>query len=243
MEYELYHHGVKGMKWGVRRTAAQLGHPTSGKKKKLSKREERRREKERRKEEKRAKKPKRLSEMTDEELNAGIRRMELQKRYKNLEAETQEGGKKVSSEFMDKAVKPALQEAGKQLIRDSTIKLGKKLLGLDKVDGVDDGLTALKNEWKKLDYEEKIRTLKDNAKKASEEVKSQQKTDKSDNVEYATGTVTGEGTSRRSSQTSSGRKVADDIIDGEGWYVDDNVSSGRNYVDNYLALPAPRKKK
>ena len=25
-EYELYHHGIKGQKWGVRRTAAQLGH-------------------------------------------------------------------------------------------------------------------------------------------------------------------------------------------------------------------------
>lgn len=23
---ELYHHGIKGMKWGIRRTPAQLGH-------------------------------------------------------------------------------------------------------------------------------------------------------------------------------------------------------------------------
>lgn len=26
MEQELYHHGIKGMKWGIRRTPAQLGH-------------------------------------------------------------------------------------------------------------------------------------------------------------------------------------------------------------------------
>ena len=25
---ELYHHGIKGMKWGIRRNDAQLGHPT-----------------------------------------------------------------------------------------------------------------------------------------------------------------------------------------------------------------------
>lgn len=34
MEDELYHHGVKGQKWGVRRTKEQLGYKTSPKKKK-----------------------------------------------------------------------------------------------------------------------------------------------------------------------------------------------------------------
>ena len=32
---ELTHHGVKGMRWGVRRTPAQLGHKTTTKRKKL----------------------------------------------------------------------------------------------------------------------------------------------------------------------------------------------------------------
>ena len=31
---ELYHHGIKGMKWGVRRSPQQLGHPVSKKRKK-----------------------------------------------------------------------------------------------------------------------------------------------------------------------------------------------------------------
>ena len=29
-DYELYHHGIKGQKWGIRRTAAQLGHRVAG---------------------------------------------------------------------------------------------------------------------------------------------------------------------------------------------------------------------
>lgn len=33
MHEDLYHHGIKGMKWGIRRTPAQLGHKTSAKKK------------------------------------------------------------------------------------------------------------------------------------------------------------------------------------------------------------------
>lgn len=36
---ELYHHGIKGMKWGVRRTQSQLGHDTSGTNSKKSKRQ------------------------------------------------------------------------------------------------------------------------------------------------------------------------------------------------------------
>lgn len=34
-EYELYHHGIKGQKWGVRRTRAQLGYPVGATRKKI----------------------------------------------------------------------------------------------------------------------------------------------------------------------------------------------------------------
>lgn len=37
---ELYHHGVKGMKWGVRRTPAQLGHKPSAKHRKRQERQD-----------------------------------------------------------------------------------------------------------------------------------------------------------------------------------------------------------
>ena len=36
-DYVLYHHGVKGMKWGIRRTPAQLGHKVENLKKKNQK--------------------------------------------------------------------------------------------------------------------------------------------------------------------------------------------------------------
>ena len=35
MAEEIWHHGIKGMKWGVRRTPEQLGHRTKSKRTKM----------------------------------------------------------------------------------------------------------------------------------------------------------------------------------------------------------------
>ena len=94
MDEELYHYGVKGMKWGIRRSPAQLGHKTGTKKKKKSgvvdavkkiaaNRKQKKAEQASVQRQKKLKK-KKISDMTDDELRERIARLELEKRYRDL---------------------------------------------------------------------------------------------------------------------------------------------------------------
>lgn len=65
MSNELYHHGVKGMRWGVRKSK---GAGSSIKRKKNTKRS----------------REKSIKKMTDQELRERINRLQLEKQYRQL---------------------------------------------------------------------------------------------------------------------------------------------------------------
>lgn len=82
---ELQHHGIKGMKWGIRRTPAQLGHPT-----KKSSTSQRREE---------------MKRMSDTELRNRINRIQMEKQYMQLTAPDINPGKKFVKDVLVNAAK------------------------------------------------------------------------------------------------------------------------------------------
>lgn len=155
----LVHYGVLGMKWGVRRSPAELararGERTPKKKKTsfLSKKTVKKKavkasaKASSKKEESSKKTP---GEMTVDELQAAVRRLELEKRYRDLSPKKVSAGRKI----VDSVIIPALTESGKNLLKDYTTKLGKQLLDLNnKNDSSTDKL--------RKDLENALKTLKE----------------------------------------------------------------------------------
>lgn len=113
---ELYHYGILGMKWGVRRTPAQLGHIVSAGHKKLKNviDENKQKKANKKAEEEHMSMPsvRKTRKMSDSDIKAKIERLKLEKEYKQLLNDTRNESRNRGKQF----IASILETSGKNIL-------------------------------------------------------------------------------------------------------------------------------
>lgn len=160
MEYnnELYHHGIKGMKWGVRRYQNKDGSLTNAGKKRRAKLEAELDKLGGKKSDTDAPRQKSVSEMSNKELQEHTARMQLEKNYydakKQLSAVNPKQvskGQKFAEKVLNESIIPAVSNTTRSYLESYM----KKTLGLK----TEDELATLKKTYETLKYKTDIDKL------------------------------------------------------------------------------------
>lgn len=183
MEYEirnndeLYHWGIKGMRWGIRRYQNKDGSLTPAGQKRRAKLEAEidklggSSKKGSGDSDAAASKPvkKTAGNMSDDELARAITRARMEDEYRRLRPEPKPPEKNAfAKQMLNDVIKPAAINSGRKLAQEAMDSLIKRVTG-DKVDP--NSLEVLKKTYDKLDYKQKIDKILNPDKYLSEEDK------------------------------------------------------------------------
>ena len=115
-ELTLTHHGIKGMRWGIRRTEAQLAR-ARGKVEELEKKLEKKGVSSKESSANSTQAPKTVKDMSYEELQQIVNRLALEQRYSQLKPEKVSLGKRFMSSVSKDVVLPAAREGAKDALK------------------------------------------------------------------------------------------------------------------------------
>jgi hypothetical protein len=150
---DLYHHGILGMKWGVRRYQNKDGSLTTAGKRRMNKEDKERAaffKNKKTKTEEEKPKPKTVKEMSDAELREKTNRMRLENYYvresntmRDLNPKQVSKGKQFVDKVMSEVITPAVTDVGRQVFKSYLVK------GVNEGLKLDDELKVYTNNKKK----------------------------------------------------------------------------------------------
>ena len=133
MDNELYHHGVKGMKWGVRKMPVRSSGGTTRKRKSntLSLFKKKKTTRKVSSANSSPSQTKSIKDMSDDELEKKIERARLEQKYLELNPETVSRGRRIAKSVMDDMIVPAAVDIGKQVAKSIMANVTNKVLSLE----------------------------------------------------------------------------------------------------------------
>lgn len=133
MDNELYHHGVKGMKWGVRKTPVRSSSGATQKRKSntLSLFKKKKTTRKVSSANSSPAQTKSIKDMSDDELQIKIDRARLEQKYLELNPKTVSRGRRIAKSVMDDIIVPAAVDIGKQVAKSIMANVTNKVLSLE----------------------------------------------------------------------------------------------------------------
>ena len=133
MDNELYHHGVKGMKWGVRKTPVRSSSGATRKRKSntLSLFKKKKTTRKVSSANSSPAQTKSIKDMSDDELRKRIERVRLEQQYQQLNPKTVSRGQRIAKRIMNNVIVPAAEDVGKQVVKSIMVNGVNKALSLE----------------------------------------------------------------------------------------------------------------